>query len=132
MNLVKQIQTNNVLTIGKKKFAESPLFLMWGAGETFLQPPHGKIVFSGVSDVEQILVRVKQIQTNNVLTIGKKKFAESPLFLMWGAGETFLQPPARKTDFPRGTDIKQILSLVKQIQTNDVLNVGKRKFGKSQ
>lgn len=49
-----------------------------------------------------------------------------------GCKEVHLHPPLLKTDFPGHSAIKRTLSLVKQIQTNDVLNIGIKKIAKSQ
>jgi len=42
---VKQIQTNYVLNIGKRKISKSPLFTLRGLGKRFLSP-HREIEFS--------------------------------------------------------------------------------------
>jgi len=61
--------------------------------------PHGKIEFSGTPDFEQILIRVKQIQTNNVLNICKRKIVEYPLFPYGGGWGNVSSAPTGKLNF---------------------------------
>jgi len=76
--------------LAKEKTWKVHYFLVGGLCKRFLSPPHGKIDFSGVPDVEQILIRVKQIQANYVLIFGKKNSPEVHYLLSWGTLSQYL------------------------------------------